>query len=297
MTDESAASSQLRPATIGAALARCRDALAKAGIDSVALDARLLVAAALEGPVEQVIAWPERDLTPAAQHRLAELLARRVAREPMAHILGRREFWSLDFAVTRDVLTPRPDSETVVAAVLAQLPGRHAALKVLDLGVGSGCLLLALLSELPRATGLGIDDSAEALAVARRNAAALGLAPRTRFAPGDWLAGIDGPFDVVVSNPPYIAQAELASLPPEVRHEPRAALDGGGDGLAAYRAIAARLPAVLAEGGFAAFEIGAGQAEFVTAILCHAGLEPWLKCPDLSGETRCLLARKLPLTT
>jgi len=288
---DSANSGLHEPATIRSALAECRAALAGAGVDSAALDARLLLAAALEVPVEQVVAWPERRIEPAAQDRLAALLARRAAREPMAHILGRREFWSLDFAVTCDVLIPRPDSETLVAAALAQIADRTAGVRLLDLGVGSGCLLLALLSELPHATGLGIDCSAAALAVAQRNATALGLAGRARFARGSWLEGVDGRFDIVISNPPYIACAELATLAPDVRYEPRAALDGGEDGLDAYRIIAAGVPAVLAPGGFAAIEIGAGQAEFVTAILRRAGLEPWLECPDLSGTTRCLLAR------
>jgi release factor glutamine methyltransferase len=273
-------------------LGECRAALAAAGIEAPALEARLLLAAALEVSIEQVIAWPERAVDPRARHRLSALLARRTAREPMAHILGRREFWSLDFAVTRDVLVPRPDSETLVAAALEQIADRAQHLRLLDLGVGSGCLLLALLSELPQATGVGIDCSSAALAVAERNATALGLARRARFAPGNWLDGIDGPFDVVVSNPPYIARGELAGLPPEVQHDPRAALDGGEDGLDAYRTIAAGLPAALAPGGFAAIEIGAGQAEFVTAILREAGLEPWLKRSDLSGATRCLLARR-----
>lgn len=278
-------------ATVRSALAECRSALAKAGVESANLEARLLVGAALEVSAEQLIAWPERAIEPAAQERLATLLARRTAREPMAHILGHREFWSLEFTVTPDVLVPRPDSETLIAAALEQIADRAARLRLLDLGVGSGCLLLALLSELPQAGGLGIDCSPAALAVAERNAAALGLASRARFARGNWLEGVRGPFDVVVSNPPYIARAELAGLPPEVRHDPRAALDGGEDGLDAYRTIAAGLPAVLAPGGFAVIEIGAGQAELVTAILRQAGLEPWLQCADLSGTTRCLLAR------
>jgi len=277
--------------TVASALAECRAALVAAGVETAALEARLLVAAAMAVPVEQVIAWPERAIGPAARTRLAALLARRTAREPMAHILGHREFWSLEFGVTRDVLVPRPDSETVVAAALEQIADRTAALRLLDLGAGSGCLLLALLSELPQATGLGIDISSAAVAVAQKNAAALGLASRARFVRGNWLAGVDGPFDVVVSNPPYVARADLAGLPAEVRHDPRAALDGGEDGLDAYRIIAAGLPAVLAPGGFAAIEIGAGQAEFVTAILREAGLEPWLRRSDLSGTTRCLLAR------
>lgn len=279
------------PVTIGSALAACRMALTEAEVDSPALDARLLLAEALGASVEHVIAWPERPLDEAAQARLAALLGRRVAREPMAQILGRREFWSLDFAVTADVLTPRPDSETLIAAALDHID-RTQPLRVLDLGVGSGCLLLTLLSELPRATGVGVDCSAAALAVARRNADALGLAARAAFVRGDWLSGVSGPFDLVISNPPYIARGELSSLPPEVRQEPRAALDGGEDGLDFYRALAAGLPAVLVPDGVAVIEMGAGQAENVTGILRAAGLEPRHQRADLSGVVRCVVARR-----
>lgn len=276
--------------TVGRVLADARKALTEAGVESAALDARLLVAAALGATVEHVIAWPERSLDETAAARLGALLERRVAREPMAQILGRREFWSRDFAVTADVLTPRPDSETLIAAVLEQLDRARPA-RILDLGVGSGCLLLTLLSELPHATGVGVDRSAAALAVAARNAETLGVAARTTLVRGDWTAGLDGQFDVVVSNPPYIPRGDLATLPPEVRHEPRMALDGGEDGLHCYRALAAGLPGVLTPTGFAVIEIGAGQAENVTGILRHAGLEPWQQRPDLSGAIRCLLAR------
>lgn len=277
--------------TIGGALAECRAALTGVGVETPALDARLLLADALGATAEQVVAWPERRLDEAAEAKLGALLKRRLAREPMAQILGRREFWSLDFIVTADVLTPRPDSETLIAATLDHID-RTRPVRLLDLGVGSGCLLLTLLSELPQATGVGVDCSAAALAVARRNADALGLAPRTSLLRGDWLGGIAGPFDVVISNPPYIPRGELAGLPPEVRHEPRAALDGGEDGLDFYRALAAGLPAVLAADGFAVIEIGAGQAENVTGILGGAGLEPWHRSPDLSGAIRCVLARR-----
>ena len=279
------------PDTIGAALRESRAALTAAGVDSAALDARLLVAAALGVRVEQVIAWPERTLDGAATERLRTLLGRRVAREPMAHILGRREFWSLDFAVTPDVLVPRPDSETLIEAALEQIGDRSRALRVLDLGVGSGCLLLALLSELPQASGRGIDRSPAALAVARRNAEALGLAERVALVEGDWLDGVAGPFDIVISNPPYIARGDLATLPPEVHRDPRLALDGGEDGLDCYRALASGLPRVLAPDGFAVIEIGAGQAEIVTTVLREGGLEPWLRRADLSGVIRCVVAR------
>jgi release factor glutamine methyltransferase len=277
--------------TIGRALADARKALTEAGVDSAALDARLLVAAALGATIEHVVAWPERTLDEATEARLGALLERRVARVPMAQLLGRREFWNRDFAVTADVLTPRPDSETLIAAVLEQLDRTRPA-RILDLGVGSGCLLLTLLCELPQAKGVGVDCSAAALAVAARNAETLGVAARTTLLRGDWMAGLERRFDVVISNPPYIRHGDLATLPPEVRHEPRAALDGGDDGLHGYRVLAAGLPGVLAPGGFAVLEIGAGQAENVTGILRRAGLEPWQQRPDLSGVIRCVLARK-----
>jgi release factor glutamine methyltransferase len=248
--------------------------LASAGIESPEREARLL----------------QRYFPEAAD--FAAALARRVAREPMSHILGRREFWSLEFAVTSAVLDPRPDSETLVEAVLAALPERTRPYRLLDLGTGSGCLLLALLSELPHATGLGIDASAAALDVARANAARLGLADRARFAPGDWAQGLDGLFDVIVANPPYIPTAEIAALQPEVAlWEPRAALDGGPDGLAAYRTLVPALPRHLAEEGLAAIEIGADQAAAVGEIARESGLDAAIR-RDLAGHDRCLILRK-----
>src|SRR5258708_40200312 len=190
--------------TVGAALARCRTALAEAGIESAALDARLLVAEALSVPVERVIAWPERDVAADAATRLDTLLRRRLAREPMSQILGRREFWSLEFQVTRDVLTPRPDSETIVAAVLEQIADRSRALSVLDLGVATGSLLLPLLKKLPFATGIGVDRSAAALAVAQRNARRLDLQGRVRGAPGDLVGRARPRCGVIFSNPPSV---------------------------------------------------------------------------------------------
>ncbi len=282
--------------TIGSVLAEARKALTEAGIDSPALDARLLVATALGVPVTQVIAWPERAVAPAAAAALEALVQRRLAREPMSQILGHREFWSLDFAVTRDTLTPRADTETLVSAVLEQFVDRAQPRLVLDLGTGTGCLLIALLAEWPEASGIGVDRSEAALAVARRNAAALGVGARARFlrldwTQTDWPAAIGARCDVVVSNPPYIVTAELAGLPPEVRHEPVLALDGGADGLAAYRALAPGLARALEPDGIVGLEIGAGQAPAVEAILRGAGLEPVGRRADLAGIDRCILAR------
>lgn len=276
--------------TIGAALARARAALAEAGVETVALDARLLLAEALDASVETVIAWPERPMTPEAAARLEALLRRRVAREPMAYILGRREFWSLDFAVTSATLTPRPDSETLVAAVLDEVGDRAAPLRLVDFGTGTGCLLLALLSELPAAEGTGIDIDAAALDVARDNAALLGLASRTRFVQGEWGRSLAGPFDIVVSNPPYIRSGDLAALAPELRYEPRLALDGGADGLAAYRALIPDAARLLSPGGLLALEIGEGQGPSVEALLAAQGLRPLGARRDLADIERCVLA-------
>lgn len=278
--------------TIGSALARSRAALHAAGIDSAALDARLLVAASLDASIETVIAWPERMLPAAAADRLEALLRRRVAREPLAYILGRREFWSLDLAVTSATLTPRPDSETLVAAVLDALPDRQATLRLADFGTGSGCLLLALLSELPAASGVGVDIDMAAAEVARSNAARLGLEPRAHIVQGEWGRSLVGPFDIIVSNPPYIVTGELAALAPELRYEPRLALDGGADGLAAYRALVPDAARLLRPGGLLALEIGAGQAAAIEALLAASGLAPLGVRRDLAQIERCVLARR-----
>lgn len=282
--------------TVGAALARGRTALRDAGIESAALDARLLLAHATGVAATRLIADPDAAIDPAAAARYESLLRQRIAREPMAQILGHREFWSLDFAVTRDTLTPRPDSETIVAAALEGVSDRHQALRILDLGTGTGCLLLAVLHELPRATGVGVDRSAAALAVARRNSVQLGLDERAEFCEGDWGHALSGRFDIVISNPPYIPSADLTGLAPEVRHEPRLALDGGPDGLAAYRALAPDIAHLLAPSGLAVLEIGEGQAQAVEGILRDAGLQIVGRCADLAGIERCILARAAPFT-
>jgi len=205
----------------------------------------------------------------------------------MSSILGRREFWSLDFVVTPDTLAPRPDSETLIEAVLAALPDRSAPLSLVDFGTGTGCLLLTLLSELPNAEGIGIDISRPALAIAGGNAKRLGLADRCRFLCSDWSAALEGRFDLIISNPPYIPSGDIAGLEPEVaRFEPLSALDGGADGLDAYRALAAQIPPLLKPGGIGAFEVGAGQAPQVAALLAEAGLTPRGIHRDLGGIER-----------
>jgi release factor glutamine methyltransferase len=210
----------------------------------------------------------------------------------MAYILGEREFWSLPFQVGPAVLVPRPESETVVEAALEQIGDRAAPLRILDLGTGSGCLLLALLSELPQASGLGIDRSAAALAIASGNAERLDLADRAAFREGDWGRDLAGPFDVIVGNPPYVARADAAGLAPEVLvFEPEDALFAGPDGLCAYRALAPDCARLLAEDGFACLEIGQGQGAAVAQILGSHGLRLVASRPDLAGIERCLVLR------
>ncbi len=270
--------------------------LAAAGIETARSDAWLLLAAATRRERASLMAGGAEALAAAEQTRLDELVLRRSAREPMAYIRGEREFWSLVFQVTPAVLIPRPESETVVEAALAHLKDRRAPLRLLDLGTGSGCLLLALLSELPRASGLGVDRSAEALTLARANAEHLGLAARARFEQGSWGAGLEGgAFDLIVGNPPYVGAGELATLAPEVREfEPQIALIAGPDGLCAYRALIPDCARLLAEGGSVALEIGQGQGDAVAALLARHGLRVIERRPDLAGIERCLFARRAP---
>ncbi len=278
--------------TIGSALAEVAAALAFAGFDESHRRARRLVAAALNLSATEVFAHPERPVTERETTQIANILRRAFAHEPLSRVIGTREFWGLEFRLSPDTLDPRPETETVVEAVLARVSERGRPHRILDLGTGSGCLLLALLSELPEATGIGVDRAPGAVAAARDNAAALGLAGRARLAVGDWAAAIGGRFDIVVANPPYIATAALSALPPEVRDfDPPRALDGGTDGLDAYRAIAASLRGLLAPAGLFAAELGAGQAEAVAEILAAAGLKVVGLVDDLAGIVRCILAR------
>lgn len=276
--------------TAGEAVGAAASRLADAGIAEARREARLLVALALGVEPGVVLGYPERPLDATAQARLAALTARRAAREPYSRLAGRRQFWSLDLAISPDTLDPRPDSETLVEAALASLPDRAARLRIIDFGTGSGCLLLALLSELPNAVGVGIDILPGAAKAARRNAAALGLADRALFVAGDWGETISGRADVIVANPPYIPGAEIEALAPEVaRYEPRQALDGGTDGLAAYRELAPATRRLLASDGIAFFEVGAGQQEAVARLLGDSGLAlQSVKC-DLSGVARCVV--------
>jgi release factor glutamine methyltransferase len=266
--------------------------LRKAGIESPQREARLLLAYVLGISQEELIAGHGMPNTQ-AMLRFESILRRRIAREPIAYIVGEREFWSLPFAVGPGVLVPRPDSETLIEQALRAFPDADAALNVLDLGTGSGCLLLAFLHERPYGDGIGIDISTDALTFAMDNAQMLGLAGRTRFFHGTWMANLRGSFDVIFINPPYVAQLDIAGLDPEVGlYEPASALAGGTDGLEAYRQIAPGLGAVLAPEGKAFVEIGAGQAADVERIFAAAGLNVTHIAPDLAGIPRCLVVER-----
>jgi release factor glutamine methyltransferase len=296
-TDTGAARPSNGPAeTVTSAARRLVRAFSAAGIDTPQLDARILVAAAAGLPRSALIATPEQPLTPNQVRRLNGFEARRCAREPVARIIGRREFHGLELEIGRATLDPRPDTETVVAAVLELAAGTQTPWRVLDLGTGSGAILIAILASLPHATGLGTDIDGDALDIARRNAARHSVAERARFQRSDWLTGVEGTFDVIVSNPPYIPSADIASLQPEVaHHDPRLALDGGGDGLAAYRAIAADARRALAPDGWLVLEVGLRQAQPVLEICAEKGLEPDARVPhirrDLADHPRCVAVK------
>lgn len=269
-----------------------------AGIEQPEVDARILVGHALHLDRARLIAQSDRILEAREIAVVSALAARRLKREPVSRILGQKEFWSLPLRVTPDVLVPRPDTETIIEAALDFVVRgglRMEKLRILDIGTGSGALLLALLRELPNATGIGTDVSAAALKVARANAVQSELEPRCSFVVCDIASAVQGHFDLVVSNPPYIAHDEIASLAPEVRdYDPEVALDGGVDGLAAYRAIAGEAQRLLAAGGRLFVELGAGQEAAVRALFTNAGLTVGAARNDLAGIPRVLGAGRLP---
>ncbi len=281
-------------ATRGAAVLDGRGRLRAAGVAEADLDARVLAEAAFGLSAADFLARPDAPASAREIGRYDAFIERRIAGEPVARILGRREFWGLDFALGPDTLVPRPDTETLVEAVLAHVPNRAASLNILDLGTGTGCLLVALLSEYPNARGAGVDLSQGAVAVAAANAGRLGVGHRARFVRGSWTDGVSGRFDVVVSNPPYIPAGEIAELEPEVRvHDPALALDGGADGLDAYRALAKALPGVLAAGGVAVLELGIGQEHPVAALMAAHGLARAAPVHrDIAGRPRALAVRR-----
>jgi release factor glutamine methyltransferase len=268
-------------------------------IDSAELDARILVGAVLGLDLTGVIAASARLLTSDETARLADFTRRRLKGEPVARILGAREFWGLPLRLSAETLVPRPDTETVVELALemlrtARLPNH--AVRIADIGTGSGAILLALLSELPDAYGIGTDISAAALQTAHSNAVDLGLAKRATFIACDYAVGLSGRFDLIVSNPPYVRSAGIAGLAAEVRdHDPHLALDGGGDGLAAYRALVPQAAALLAPYGILAMEVGRGQSADVERMMVAEGLT--LERPpktDLSGIDRAVAGRRRP---
>ena len=284
-----------RPALSGV-LRQAAEDLRAAGVPDAMVDARILAAAAFELSREDMLLEPHRAVEAGAQAHFRALIGRRCAREPVARILGSREFRSLDFGLGPETLEPRPDSEAVVEAAVAYGQAFPGAVRVLDLGTGTGCLLLSVLNELPGATGVGSDIAAGAIETACQNAESLGLADRVRFVRTDWTDGIDGTFDLILSNPPYITTAGLAALAPEVAaYDPLAALDGGADGLDAYRALAPRVACTLSPSGVVVLETGAGQQDDVTSIFVAAGFGPVDIRRDLGGHARALSFGMEPL--
>ena len=283
--------------TVASARAALARAFRQAGLDTPELDARILLQFVLALDLTGLASNPERKISSAESERIRAAAMRRLRREPVAHIVGAKEFWGLPLRVTADTLIPRPETEIVIAAALAAVERtgpRTRALRIADLGTGSGALLLALLSELPQAYGVGTDRSQPALAVARENAVRLGLATRAAFVACDFAAALDEGFDLIVSNPPYIETGAIEALASEVRdHEPRLALDGGVDGLAAYRTLAMQTRRVLAAGAPLIVEIGYAQAQAVTTLFARTGFdragEPWF---DLAGIPRGLILQR-----
>jgi release factor glutamine methyltransferase len=268
------------------AVARGATRLAEAGVEQPRREARRL-AGHLLGLQPGVAPNPNQPIDPASYNAL---IARRAAREPYAFITGRQGFWTLDLATAPSTLIPRPDSETLIEAALKLFPDRAAIRTILDLGTGTGCLLLAALTEFPAAFGIGIDLSPEAAALAAANAAAHGLSARAAVLASNWADPLAARVDLVLSNPPYIRTADLPLLMPEVgRHEPARALDGGADGLSAYRALAQALPRLLNPGGAAILELGLGQADQVRNLAIAAGLHHLRTDSDLAGIPRAAI--------
>lgn len=279
--------------TRGKALRDLRAALSEAGFETAALDARILVQAALHVSATELATRPDAPLTPEQAETLETYRQRRLAHEPVARIVGTREFWGLPFILAPETLVPRPDTETVVETALSLIPDRQAPLRIVDFGTGSGCILTALLHELPRTKGIGIDRSFGAARTARYNAWTNGVGERSLFAVSDWASALGGRFDLIVSNPPYIASSVIPNLDSEVRdHDPLLALDGGPDGLDAYRILLAESVRLLGPGGLAVFEIGFDQAEALMSLAKAYPLECLEIRHDLSGNARCIALKR-----
>lgn len=284
----------LEDATRAAALDAVAALLARCGVEDARRDARALLLAAGGFTAAELLLDPAAKLGAAACARLRDYALRRAAREPVSRILGERGFWTQELLVAPRVLDPRPDTETLIELSL-ELMGerRRDPLRILDLGVGSGAILCALLAELPEARAIGVDLSAAACAAAAVNLSRCGFARRASILRGRWADALAARFDLIVSNPPYIASGELDGLEPEVRlHDPRLALDGGADGLDCYREIAEQLPRLLAPSGAAVLEAGDGQARSLVALLAEKGLAPAGIRKDAGGRERAVAARR-----
>jgi release factor glutamine methyltransferase len=279
-------------ASRAATLVQLRSALRDAGMPEAAIEARILLFEACRIDATKLALAPEAEIGEEFAERLAGWLARRLSGEPVWRILGTREFWGLPFALSPETLVPRSDTEALVELALKYVrgPARERALfepRILDLGTGTGCILIALLHELPNAFGIGVDRSFEATCTARANAATNEVQHRSAFLVGDWAATLSGRFDLIVSNPPYIRSIDIAGLEPEVRlHDPRAALDGGGEGLDPYAIIFAQAAALLAPGGRVVVEFGAGQGDDVVRIGADAGFLCVERVRDLGDVER-----------
>lgn len=279
--------------TIAAALLGARRVLANAGIETAALDARLLLAASTDLDMAALLARDDEEVPALAEATFDAQIQRRLRHEPVARILGEREFWGLSFLVNADTLVPRPETETLVEAVLAETKRRAMppGLRICDLGTGCGAVIVALLREMPEASGVAADISQAALETARLNAELLGVADRITFREADFAEVLDGPFDIIVSNPPYIRSSVIAELAAEVGdYDPRLALDGGEDGLSAYRAITHRAPLLLSAAGFLALEVGFDQSRAVAALCAGEGLRDVDVRADLAGVERVIVA-------
>lgn len=268
--------------------------LQQAGIDTPELDGRWLIGDTLKLNRTQLFTQSDRLLTPSEMSSLAQAITQRIQHKSVARILGEREFWGLPFGLNEATLEPRPDSETLIEATLNHLPNKQARLRLLDLGTGTGCLLLSLLHALPQATGLGVDISERAVQQATKNAERLQLKERGHFIVNNWLENIEESFDVIISNPPYIVTTVIPTLMPEVRdYDPRQALDGGRDGLDAYRHLIPKLTSVLKPGGLVVLEIGYDQAGWVASSLASQNMSVSVR-QDLGGVDRCIVGTKSP---
>ena len=277
--------------TVGTFLTALTARFSQAGIDNPRLDARILVGHVVGIDPSMLFARSDMAIDDDQYERIAAFAQRRLAHEPVARIVGAREFWSMSFDVTPDVLDPRADTETLVAAILALRPSFSGSVRILDLGTGTGCILLAILSAWPEATGTGIDISPNAVDVATKNAARLGFSNRTAFRQGNWCEGLTESFDIVVSNPPYISTEDFSHLQPDVKNfDLPTALKGGADGLDAYRALLPGARKALKSGGKIGLEFGAGQEKAVTELAQENSFRCAVEYRDLAGIVRCVIA-------